>query len=174
MREINPPLKLSARILQSIGRVAVAWSGIEAALEIAICGLYQIDFGRGLVLTANIGFQSRLALLRILAHGGAISDVAEAKTCLELLSAIEKGYAARNTVIHASWGPSKMPGRAKRLYIRAKGKTLRAVTEEVSEREIESVADQIEDLASDWLGLMDRLNLWGAAQFDAATNADRT
>ena len=53
-------------------------------METTILGLYEIDLGRGLVLTSNLTFHARMSLLRILAGEGAITE----KTLAEEMKAI--------------------------------------------------------------------------------------
>ena len=57
----RPSYPVSNDHLRLIGTVVVIWPYIELAMEAAICGLYEINTDRGLGLTANIGFQSRVA-----------------------------------------------------------------------------------------------------------------
>jgi hypothetical protein len=51
--------------LAAIGSVAVLWTAIESIMETVIVGLYEIDLGRGLVLTSNLIYNARMSLLRI-------------------------------------------------------------------------------------------------------------
>ncbi len=151
---------ISDRHLRAIGLIAVIWSGIEQAMEIAICGLYSIDLNRGLVLTANIGFRSRVDLLRILAKNGAIRDKRDAAICLGLLTRIEKAYVTRNEAVHGGWGPSPDPTKARRMSIRARGSQLRCVSEDVSAEELEASVQKIGILGADFTDLVDRLGLF--------------
>ncbi len=158
-----PPNKSPALIsdahLRAIGAICVIWSTIEMAMELAILGLYQIDHDRGLPLTSNIGFQSRLALLRILAMRGAIKDQTEAKACEDILNRIEKSYPKRNEAAHGLWAPTKSPYVAQRLAIRAKGNRLRCLKEPVTAAELEETAGSLLVLHEDFTDLMMRLGL---------------
>lgn len=128
-------------------------------MELAILGLYEIDSRRGLPITANVGFQSRLALLRILATQGAIKDQEDAKACTKILNRIEAAYPLRNAAAHSLWEPTKVPQVARRLSIRAKGRRLRCVNEPVTVAELEETATMLLDLHVDFAELMKRLGL---------------
>jgi len=131
-------------------------------MELAILELYKIERDRGLVLTSNIGFQSRLALLRILATRGAIEDSVDAKACTDILTRIEKAYPLRNAAAHSLWKPTKVPQVARRLAIRAKGNRLRCTDEPVTAAELEETATMFLELHGDFLDLMKRLGLKAA------------
>lgn len=128
-------------------------------MELAILGLYKIDTGRGLPLTANIGFQSRMALLRILATQGAIKDPDDAKACTKILNRIEAAYPLRNAAAHGLWEPTKVPQVARRMSIRAKGARLRCTNEPITVAELEETATAFLDLHSDFVALMRRIGL---------------
>jgi len=145
--------------LRAIGAICVNWSVIEMGMELAILGLYEIDSRRGLPLTANIGFQSRLALLRILATQGAIKDTDEAKACTKILNRIEAAYPKRNAAAHGLWEPTKVPQVARRMSIRAKGARLRCTNEPVTVAELEEIATMLLVLHVDFADLMKRLGL---------------
>ena len=146
---------------QVIGMILVLWSYIEMAMECAICRLYDINMDRGLVLTSNIGFQSRVSLLRILAKRGAIEDAEAAKECLSLLSRIEKGYADRNAVAHALWSGTDDPAVAQRMAIRAKGSRLRCIQEPVHLSELADTLARLDTIRREFAALMRRLGLEG-------------
>jgi hypothetical protein len=159
----NPKAKLISPLgdahLRAIGAICVNWSVIEMAMEIAILGLYEIDTGRGLPLTANIGFQSRLALLRILATQGAIKDAENSKACTKILNRIADAYPQRNAAAHGLWEPTKVPQVARRMSIRAKGARLRCTNEPITVAELEDIAVAFLDLHSDFAALMKRMGL---------------
>jgi hypothetical protein len=158
MFEFDPEHLPGDRHLRAIGLVAVIWSGIEASMEIAICGLYGIELGSGLALTNNIGFQGRVGLLRILADGGAIKDAREAQRCRTLIKRLEKAYLTRNEVLHSLWAPSKdRPGSARRMSIRARGRQLRAEATDLTAEDLEDIARRLGVLSRDWRDLLDRL-----------------
>jgi hypothetical protein len=151
------PSPISDAHLRAIGAICVNWSVIEMGMELAILCLYDIDRDRGLPLTSNIGYQSRLALLRILATQGAITDPIEAKACTDILTRIEQAYPKRNEAAHGLWKATKVPQVARRLSIRAKGNRLRCTNEPVAAAELEQTASMLLDLNADFLALMKRL-----------------
>lgn len=132
--------------LRAIGAVVVNWSAVEMVLELAILGLYQISPDRGLVLTANLSFQNKLTMLRILATEGAIEDQVEADNLLTILKRIEAASIERNKIVHGLWGGSKVQGLARRMAIRVRGRRLSKVDEKVALAEVEDVARMFLDL----------------------------
>src|SRR5581483_9550408 len=102
--------------LAAIGATAVTWSAIESAMELTILGLYEIDAGRGLVLTSNLSFHARMSLLRILANEGAITDPHLAEEMKAIIPRLDAGFGERNTIVHGLWGPS--PGHAPHIVRR--------------------------------------------------------
>lgn len=152
---------ISEAHLQLIGSVVAVWSAIEMNMEITICGLYDINTDRGLVLTSNIGFQSRVSLLRILGKRGGIKDSVLAEQFLKLLTRIEAGYAERNTVAHGVWMGTPDPQIARRMSIRAKGDRLRCIDEQVSVEQLVEVAERLDDLRRDFVALTLKLGIRG-------------
>jgi hypothetical protein len=150
---------LSDEHLYAIGGIVVIWSHIELAMEVAICGLYDINIDRGLVLTANIGFQSRVSLLRILATRGAIKDKATAADLLKLLARVEERYAERNAVAHGVWSGTEDPKVARRMSIRAKGNRLKCADDPVSFDQVDAVCAKLDALRVDFARMLRRLNL---------------
>src|SRR5205823_13129487 len=112
------PSPMSDNHLRAIGAIVVNWSGLEMLMELAILGFYDITLDRGLVLTSNIGFQSRLTLLRILATKGGIKDPTEAQACKQILNRLEAAYARRNAAAHGLWSAGAAQGLARRTAIR--------------------------------------------------------
>jgi hypothetical protein len=112
-----------------------------------------------LVLTANIGFQSRVTLLRILAMRGGVKDATNAGDLLKLLTRIEEGYADRNSAAHGVWSGTADPAVAERRSIRAKGNKLRCANDLVSLDQLRATAARLDDLRKDFAALLVRLNL---------------
>jgi hypothetical protein len=146
---------------RAIGAIVVIWSRIEGMMEFAILGLYDFNLERGLVLTANIGFQSRLTLLRILALRGAITDKVLARTMVKMLERIEKAYPERNNAAHSVWSGTSDPNVADRMSIRVKGNRLKCAHDPVTVDQLRAVTDRLDDLRIDFsrmlrcLGLVD-------------------
>jgi hypothetical protein len=135
-------------------------------METTISGLYEIDLGRGLVLTANLSFHARLSLLHILAREGAIADHAMAKELSAILSRIDTGFGERNTIVHGIWAPAGRAGFVKRLSIRARGKKLQYTATDYSAAQLWSIADSLADLLAEFTDLGRRLGI--AERLDAA------
>jgi hypothetical protein len=147
--------------LAAIGAVAVTWTAIEALMETTILGLYEIDLGRGLVLTNNLGFPARMSLLRILANEGAITDAALVGEMKAILPRLDAGNSDRNTIVHGLWGPGppNEPTIIRRLAVRARGKKLQTVAQDYSSPELWAIADTLADLAKDFADLGQRLKI---------------
>ncbi len=142
---------LSDDHLRAIGAAIVNWNAIEIVMEVMILGLYEVAPNRGLVLTANISFQNKLTILRILSEQGAIQNATEAKALSALLVRIEEAHKKRNTVVCMAYGPKvKAEGLASRMAIRVRGRRLTTVNEQVSLAEAEAIATEFLDL---WLEL---------------------
>jgi hypothetical protein len=150
---------ISDEHLCAIGAIVVVWSLIEMAMECAICGLYDINTDRGLVLTSNIGFQSRVSLLRILAMRGAVKDEATGEDLKKILTRIEQGYADRNSVAHGWWSGTAHPKIARRMSIRARGSRLVCADDKVPISQVLDTRDRLDDLRRDFSALLRRLNL---------------
>jgi hypothetical protein len=140
---------VTATHLCAIGAIVNSWSHIEMLMQVAICRLYEINQNRGLVLTSNIGFQSLVALLRILATRGAIKDKTTASKLSALLKRIEAGYAIRNAVAHAVWSGTANPNVARRMSIRARGNRLTCTDDQITVDHLCATRDQIECLRLD-------------------------
>lgn len=145
--------------LAAIGGVAAYWTAIESIMETTILGLYEIDPGRGLVLTNNLTFHARMSLLRILAGGGAITDAALAEEMLAILARIDTGFGERNAIVHGLWGPTKKPGVVRRYSIRARGKKLQTLAEDYSAMSLWEVVDRLGMLLRDFADLGERLGI---------------
>ena len=154
-----PSYPVSDEHFRAIGEIVVIWSRIEMAMEVAICGLYEVNPDRGLVLTSNIGLQSRVALLRILAKRGGIKDRSAAGDMLKLLTRIEQSYAKRNGAAHGVWSGTADPTMARRMSIRAKGSRLTCASDIVPASELHAVADELDVLRLDFSRLLVRLRL---------------
>jgi len=144
------PSIVSDHHLRAIGAVIVNWSMLEIIMETAILGLYEITPDRGLVITNNLGFQSKLTILRILALNGAIKDKDQARKWTALLQRIELTAPKRNHIAHGIWGGSQVQGIATRHSISVRGKRLRTKVEKVPLSEIEGASNEILDLISEF------------------------
>ena len=153
---------ISESHLREIGAIVVIWSHIEQAMEVAICNLYDINVDRGLVLTSNIGFISRVALLRILARRGAIKDKELAADMVEILKRISDGYSERNAAAHSVWSGTSDASVARRMSIRAKGDRLRCSNDLFHVDQLSALSGKLDKLRIDFAGILIRLNLGGA------------
>jgi hypothetical protein len=152
--------------LAAIGAVAVVWTAIESIVETTILGLYEIDLGRGLVLTANLSVPAKLSLLRILDVEGAIDNTGQAEEMKALLSRVETASGERNTIVHGLWKPAATRGVVKRLSIRTRGKKLQYTAQNYSAVQLWAIADGMAELLAELADLGQRLGI--AERLDAA------
>lgn len=145
----------------AIGAIAVHWSLVELHMEIMILGLYEIDQGRGLVLTNNLSFPARMSLLRILANEGvpAIMTKEQSEELQALLKRVDDGYNDRNTIVHGLWKPTDKPGIVRRMAVRARGKKLLTVAEDYSAADIRAIDDRLQAIIDDFDALSARMDV---------------
>ena len=152
----TPPL--SPPILQNIGLIAALWSALESQLEIAILRQQEIDLPTGMVLSANLGFQSKLYLLRTFANEGGVEPVSEAKELLNLIQRIQRAYRDRNLIVHSVWAATEDPNIARCKGLRVRGK-LRIIDEPISVDRLADIANMIRQIGADLTAFMERHNL---------------
>ncbi len=145
--------------LAAIGSVAAIWQAIESIMETTILGLYEIDMGRGLVLTSNLSFHARLSLLRILAGESVHMTAAQSEELVAILNRVDAGYGDRNILVHGLWGKSDKPGIVRRLSVRARGKRLQAVSQDYKAQDLWVISDRLAELLKDFAGLGSRLGI---------------
>jgi hypothetical protein len=145
----------------AIGAIAVHWSIVELHMELMILGLYEIDMGRGLVLTNNLSFHSRMSLLRILANDGtpALMSKKHSDELKALLNRAETAFNERNTIVHGVWSPTEKPGVVRRMAIRARGKKLQTVQEDYSAVDLRAIDDRVQSIIDDFDDLSSRMDV---------------
>lgn len=145
--------------LAAIGSVAAIWQAIESIMETTILGLYKIDMGRGLVLTANLSFHARLSLLRILAGESVHMTAAQSEKLIAILNRVDAGFGDRNTLVHGLWGKSEKPGIIRRLSVRARGKKLQAISQDYTAQDLWAISDRLAELLKDFADLGHRMGV---------------
>jgi hypothetical protein len=150
--------------LAAIGAIAAIWTAIESTMETTILALYEIDMGRGLVLTANIGFHPRMALLRILGGERVHMTEAQAQELMQtkppgIISRLDDGYGDRNALVHGLWGPTDKPGIIRRMSVRARGKKLQANSQHYSAEDLWAVSDRLAELLREFVEWGDRVGV---------------
>lgn len=162
----------------AIGAIACHWNIVELHMELMILGLYEIDPGRGLVLTSNLNFQSRMSLLRILAGDENTPILMTKEHSAELkalLSRADEGFNDRNTIVHGIWSPTDKPGIVRRMGVRARGKKLQTIDQRYSAADLRAIANRLEALVDDFDDLAARMDvgarLFLAPQHSSATKA---
>ena len=147
--------------LAAIGAIACLWTVVEIYMELTILGLYEIDMGRGLVLTNNLSFHSRMSLLRILAgdESGKLMTAAQGEELKVILNRVETAYNDRNSIVHALWDYGDKPGIVRRRTVRARGKKLQTITEDYSAADLRAIGDRIDVLLKDFADLTVRIGV---------------
>lgn len=120
-----------------IGQIAAVWSRAEYILQCTVVSLIcELDQSGGMMLTANIGYQSRCDLLRSYWSAAGPEDELIVKEWKAMLNLLKDAYARRNAFVHGLWAndePSLVP---RRLVLRPKGRlTLESVVTETSDGE---------------------------------------
>ena len=145
-------------ILTRIGLIASSWSALEAQLEFAILRHQEIDLGTGMLLTANLGYRSKVDLLTTFANEGGITPETEAKALLRLLGRANVAYGERNLVVHSVWSATDNPLIGRIQGVRTKGK-LRVLDEPMSVNRLNDIAEEIVQVGGDIFDFMKRHNL---------------
>lgn len=131
----------------AVGQVVVFWAGIEAQMEFLILAHQEIRPETGLLLTANLGYHSKMDLLKLfLKDIPRPADVGELKGLIERIG---KAYPKRNGVAHAVWAPTKDDKVVMRMGIRTKGGKLATINELVPVDSIYDTADEIRIIGRD-------------------------
>ena len=145
--------------LAAIGAIAVVWTGIESSMELTILGLYEIDMGRGLVLTSNLSFHARLSLLRILAGESVHMTAEQASHMNNVLNRIDSAYGERNAIVHGLWGPTKKLGIINRISVRARGKKLNLQRQDYSAADLWAIEERLFALGREFKELGEALGI---------------
>ena len=155
----NDDLPFSREFLTQIGLITTLWSGIEAAMEIAILEIQEIKLSTGLVVTSELSFRQRHNLLMTFANEpGGIEPETDALALKGILKRIQNAYPKRNAAVHPLWVATDDPLVAKRMSVRAKGR-LRVVSEPVSIKDLAKDAEEIRQIGSDLSAFMERKGL---------------
>jgi hypothetical protein len=144
--------------LEAIGATAAQWARVESVMELMICGLYEINADRGLVLTSNLSLNSRLDLLRILANN-AVDDKLIRERFVAAVNRIADVYGERNKMVHGIWKRTDKPGVARRLTLRARGKRVVGNIDDLSAAAIWGIFETATDLVLDLSVLADDLGV---------------
>ena len=134
------------------------WAIIEASMETIILGMYEVNMDRGLVLTANIPFNSRLDLLRIIANNGVDDDVL-AQKFNTVLGKIQELHGQRNKMVHGLWRLTDHPGKVRRLGVRARGKKVVASAEDFTASDLWKVVSDIASTREELMSVADELGI---------------
>jgi hypothetical protein len=145
--------------LAAVGSVAVIWTAIESIMETTILGLYEIDLGRGLVLTSNLSFHARMSLLRILTGESVHMDASQCEEMKAILVRVDDGFGDRNTLVHGLWGQAEKPGIIRRLTVRARGKKLQTIAKDYKAEDLWEISDRLAALLRDFADLGHRLGI---------------
>ena len=157
MSDKTPPL--SWEFLAQIGLITALWSAIEAAMQIAILRIQEIDLPTGMVVTSELGFRQRYNLLMTLANEpGGIEPETDALALKSILKRIWNAYPKRNAAVHPLWVATDDPLVAKRMGVRAKGR-LRVISEPVNIKDLAKDAEEIRQIGSDLSAFMERKGL---------------
>src|SRR6266487_3679812 len=144
---------ISAKFLQEIGRITVNFAFLEAAVSFFISGLISDDQTVGQIVTAELSFKNRIALLSsVVRHTSKDSEIVRRLDALLMraLHVEEK----RNKVTHSVWGSCKTPDTITRVKFTAKVKKgLKSQFEAITVAELSTISKEISDLSGEILRL---------------------
>ncbi len=127
-------------------------------LEFAILRHQEIELSTGMVLSANLGFQSKLYLLTTFANEGGFEPESECRALLKIIGRIQEAYGKRNLVVHSVWVPTDDPNIGRCKGVRARGR-LRVIDEPISVDRLTEIAEEIRQIGADMTIFMERHNL---------------
>lgn len=137
------PRNLPEAYVLAVGKVSVAWSQTENALETVIATLSGVGLPLGWALTTHMNFPMKCDAALSVA-GRTLS--AEDHEALRLtIATLKIASEARNKYVHGHWAISETPGEIFILSVRSRG-TLKATYLRVGVEEIERAAADIYDV----------------------------
>ena len=145
--------------LEAIGAIAAQWAVIEVTIEMIVLGLYELHMDRGLVFTSLLTLNAKVDLLRILANNEAVDDKALSERLMAVANRVPEVYGERNKVVHGQWVRTDQPGVARRLTLRARGKTVTGAADGFTSETLWAVFDRVVDLLLELTRLADALGV---------------
>ena len=151
-------IRLGEEYLTRIGKITVYFNVLEWEVTTCIwylievlmkCDPHVIDHRVGQMITAELSFQRKIALLSSLYRH--MSDVAGGPHELRgLLKRVAQAEGRRNEVVHSFWGGSIKPGTISRVKVTAKRRAgLTVQFQQMTVQELDEIADFIESVAYD-------------------------
>lgn len=141
---------LPDEILIALGRITVNFAQVEDVIAFYTGALVApADAPVGDTITANTSFRNLVSLLSSL-HRYRVDDEAQQEKLDELLRRALTLEGQRNTVTHSTWSPTPDPTQVMRWKnTAAKGKGLRRQAQRMSVAELNTIADELEQLYAD-------------------------
>jgi hypothetical protein len=139
----------------AIGKVAVEWSWLEAAIEVSIWRLLETSGQAGPAVTTHIAPRVRLDIITALVS--LRTNKVQQEAFVSLVNQIKEAGLRRNSVIHGFWLGvyHKEEGEPARLpRVTARGKVARRDTKVVA-KDVEELSNHIFRLTRELLFLMD-------------------
>lgn len=139
---------LSNKYLTAIGRVTANFSYLEDEVSFFLCALISQEQRLGQIITAELSFRARVALLSsIFRHK--VSDNSKVEELEQLLVRALHAEQKRNIIIHSTWASGDTPKQRTRIKVTAKlGKGIRHQFEQIAAEDINSVADELNEVTA--------------------------
>ena len=139
-----------------IGHVIVSFSKLEAALEDTIWFFLDLDIDIGRIITARLGADARITMLRALAPSR-ITDENLLKKFRKLLGHIDELKEARNFIAHGVWGTLMPDDIPVALSLKPKTASDEIVSETFSKERMDAIDTGIQSMAQSLFDLPEAL-----------------
>ncbi|QQS12458.1 MAG: hypothetical protein IPK81_23790 [Rhodospirillales bacterium] len=158
MTKFSTDHPLPPRHLELIGEIAVQWSFIEFLMLEAISEITEVDPTKGIFLTTNLGYQSRLSLLQVYGNSLKEKGMPEGAEFLKLLEALSQSYGIRNKYVHSHYLSNGIASDPTLSNVRLKGK-LQIVEEAITVATLEADSDRLYEAGDRFLAFLQRFDL---------------
>jgi len=108
--------------LKIIGQIAAVWSRTEYAIQRLVVELATDDLSGGMFLTQNLGYQSRIDLLRVYASGFKELNPDQVRAWNKMLDNLTAAYGQRSKFVHGLWCEPNTAGEPTLMIFRVKSK----------------------------------------------------
>lgn len=154
MTKFQKAYPISTKHLELIGALAAQWTFLEYALLLAICEVTNPkEVPDGLFLGWNLGFWSRIDLLKVYANAIKQEHESEGARLNAILQRIGEVYALRNKYVHGLWITNGKPNEPHLINLRLKGK-LALSNDQITTTQMTNDANEIWEAADAFLTFM--------------------
>lgn len=142
-------IPLSDEHLRSIGKITAYFAKLELLVSFCIWSLIEGEQRLGQIVTAELSFSGKVALLSSL-YRYRVNSPERLTELEELLDRVSQAEEKRNAMIHSFWGAGRTKETITRIKTTAKrSKGLKFHFQEMKVQELDEVADFIAGVAYD-------------------------